>query len=624
MAIPFSNSSTSMNVVLEELDETFTMADQPNDINVKLWPHQRTLLERCLLYENEAVKLSCFKNIVRNRRVDEKDSMRTRIGVIGDVVGAGKSFVLLSLVNNSVHANLNDMPITRAYGDNKVLFSFGDNSRRVHTSLLVIPHNLVSQWNGYIKQFSDRLNVLLVHREKHIADLLTALSDMTNVDLIVVSATYYNRVASAICGANLKLQRVIFDEVDNVNIPNCAAVDSNFYWFVTATYNNLLFPRGYYTYDTRVNKTICCANGIRNAGFIKTIFMDLFDHLSLEFVKILVLKNNSAYVESSIRLPPPNLHYIQCTSPVELRVLNGYADHDVIRCLNAQDLTTALRLINPNQLNTEESLIDLQIARYSKEVHNLTVRIECAQTMEFDTEELKAAEVKKLETKRMELEVKIDGIRSRIQNADTCCICYEDFRVKTISPCCSNAFCFACMKTWLTRNAKCPLCKAELMSNNLMIVDDGVEPVQDPSPSEMELSNSHDKLKNLRILLTKKLSPNAKVLIFSSFEMSFTSISRALNDEGMNYKCLKGNDYQIRSIIRQYKEEGLNIMFVNARYFGSGMNLENTTDIVMFHKLDSEIEKQVIGRAQRYGRERPLNIWYLLHENEMQTVAETR
>lgn len=613
---------SAMNVVLEELDESFGICEQPKGINIELWPHQRTLLGRCISYENESISLSQFKSICKSRRVDNNDSMQTRIGIIGDAVGSGKSFALLALIN-STKPNRKESKIVRAYGDNKVLFSFSDNAHRIHTSLLVIPHNLTGQWVTYIKQFSDTMRTVLVHREKHMADFLAALPTLDDVDLVVVSATYYNRVASSILSANVKMQRVIYDEVDNVNIPNCASIDSCFYWFVTATYTNLLYPRGYYTYDTRINRTVCCANGLRNAGFIKTIFLDLFDHLALDFVKILVLKNNNAYVDASIRLPPPALQYVQCTSPVELRVLNGYADHDVIRCLNARDITTALRLISPNQLNTEESLIDLQIARYTKEAHNLSLRIECTQTMQFDSEELKSSEIMKLEGKRADVQAKISGIQERIRTADTCCICYEDFRVKTISPCCSNAFCFACMKTWLSQNAKCPLCKEQLVPQNLMVVDDGVPPTK-PCQSAVELSTSNDKLQNLRVLITSKIQQSAKVLVFSSFEMSFNSIARVMLEEGLNFKCLKGNELQLQSIIRQYKDGDLNIMFMNARYFGSGLNLENTTDIIMFHKLDSEIEKQVIGRAQRYGRDKPLNIWYLLHENEIQhaTVSE--
>ena len=33
-------------------------------------------------------------------------------------------------------------------------------------------------------------------------------------------------------------------------------------------------------------------------------------------------------------------------------------------------------------------------------------------------------------------------------------------------------------------------------------------------------------------------------------------------------------------------------------------------------ETESELEKQIIGRSQRFGRNSKLNIWYLMHENE--------
>ncbi|MEW5315166.1 MAG: hypothetical protein WDW38_006613 [Sanguina aurantia] len=43
----------------------------------------------------------------------------------------------------------------------------------------------------------------------------------------------------------------------------------------------------------------------------------------------------------------------------------------------------------------------------------------------------------------------------------------------------------------------------------------------------------------------------------------------------------------------------------------------------MFHALNTEIEKQVIGRAHRMGRTTDLRVWHLLHENEMQHASGT-
>ena len=50
--------------------------------------------------------------------------------------------------------------------------------------------------------------------------------------------------------------------------------------------------------------------------------------------------------------------------------------------------------------------------------------------------------------------------------------------------------------------------------------------------------------------------------------------------------------------------------------YGSGLNLENSTDLIIMHKMKPEYEEQVIGRAQRPGRKGVLNVWKILYENE--------
>ena len=49
---------------------------------------------------------------------------------------------------------------------------------------------------------------------------------------------------------------------------------------------------------------------------------------------------------------------------------------------------------------------------------------------------------------------------------------------------------------------------------------------------------------------------------------------------------------------------------------GAGMNLENTTHLLFMHKTEEKFINQVVGRAQRYGRTRPLNIVMLFNKNE--------
>ena len=69
--------------------------------------------------------------------------------------------------------------------------------------------------------------------------------------------------------------------------------------------------------------------------------------------------------------------------------------------------------------------------------------------------------------------------------------------------------------------------------------------------------------------------------------------------------------------IQKYKNENVNVLLLNSRYFGSGLNLENTSDIIIIHKMAADIEMQIIGRAQRYGRTNELRIWKLYYKNEI-------
>ena len=72
----------------------------------------------------------------------------------------------------------------------------------------------------------------------------------------------------------------------------------------------------------------------------------------------------------------------------------------------------------------------------------------------------------------------------------------------------------------------------------------------------------------------------------------------------------------LNKAISAYKEGDTTILLADSSMYGCGLNLENTTDIILIHKINPELEKQVIGRAQRPGRNGILRIHRLLHPNE--------
>lgn len=110
-----------------------------------------------------------------------------------------------------------------------------------------------------------------------------------------------------------------------------------------------------------------------------------------------------------------------------------------------------------------------------------------------------------------------------------------------------------------------------------------------------------------------------KYLIFTEYESSLNDkITNILTKWNLSYARIKGSGIMISNTVEQYKTGDVNTLLINSKYFGSGMNLENTTDIIIIHKMQSDVEMQVIGRAQRFGRVGNLRVWKLYYQNEVE------
>ena len=130
------------------------------------------------------------------------------------------------------------------------------------------------------------------------------------------------------------------------------------------------------------------------------------------------------------------------------------------------------------------------------------------------------------------------------------------------------------------------------------------------------------KMDNLKIILKKGLkNPEFKMLIFSDYDNSFADIETLLMGFNIKYSKVMGHLNSVTKIIDSYKSynDSINVLLLNANYCASGINLENSTDIVLYHSMNTDKTTQIIGRGQRPGRTQPLNVWKLCYENEINT-----
>ena len=58
-----------------------------------------------------------------------------------------------------------------------------------------------------------------------------------------------------------------------------------------------------------------------------------------------------------------------------------------------------------------------------------------------------------------EIQKKIDCIKTRILENNTCPVCCDDITNRVIVSCCNNPFCFECISVSLAHQPKCPMCR---------------------------------------------------------------------------------------------------------------------------------------------------------------------
>ena len=77
-----------------------------------------------------------------------------------------------------------------------------------------------------------------------------------------------------------------------------------------------------------------------------------------------------------------------------------------------------------------------------------------------------------------------------------------------------------------------------------------------------------------------------------------------LNKMILNIQKIMGSSAHISKTVDKFNKEfddpdSINVLLLNSQYFGSGLNLQKANDIILFHHMNKDITKQVVGRAQR-------------------------
>ena len=577
---------------LRLLDGTISNIDKiidQNKLKIVLKPHQISMIESMLNLEKHSVTL------------ENGHSLWSSMGICADCTGAGKSFEILGLISVCPYVSKREK-IHLQFGN--FMYTSTKNSQIDKSNIIVVPHSCIKQWEEYIKTFTS-LSYKVIRRRKEIDNY-----NHSYEDIILVSSTMYNAFISS---TQYSWTRVIFDEADTIAISQSLQPKCEFVWFITSSLQNLLFPSGwYFSYSQLSDRRIITRkyiDGIKRNGFIKDSFRMLERNEANNILKFIVLKNPDSYVKSSFELQDPIVNIIHCKTPLYLHVLHGIISGEIMQMLNAGNIHGAIEKTGMN-VDTCENIVQSVTQSLETSLNNLELQKQCAMSMTYTRVQDKEKRIQSLDNEINRTKDKITSISERIRNykSNVCPICIDSLSNPVTLNCCQNIFCFECLSRSLRIKSVCPMCRQNVNFENASVIDD-----------TGKSSNTHAKLPTkeealINIITTNK---NGKFLVFSSHDKSFENINDSLNSAQINHSKLLGNASRISNTLNEYKHGDLSVLLLNTNHYGTGLNLENTTDLIFFHKMTPDMEKQVIGRAQRYGRTTSLRIHYLCQDNEL-------
>jgi hypothetical protein len=568
-------------------------------------------LGKLTLNEYQIQTIHSMLNLELNKNIDTEDDEQlvTELGVLGNKVGSGKSYCILGLISHM--PKLDVQPVVKYQFSNMIYVI--DNRKTVQIegcNLIVVPHHIVKTvWEHYLIQ--TNFNYCIIKRNSFPLDWNT----LKEFDIVLCSSKIYNEFIQE---CPFIWSRVIFDEADSINIPACFKPKTRFNWLVTSSLKNILFPGGYYWKDDgRMSLVRMLTKGIVRTGFIKNTCKSLESMHANYIIQNIIIKLADEYIDTMLNLPASSQMDVLCKSPYYLHVLNGLLPENIINMLNAGDFESALGLLGCT-IDTKTNILKIVNDRFYAKQSNLQAKMLYLNSLQISNihQEIEYHN-KKIENTQKQINYvsqQIDSIQSKIEticdkvNYEVCPICYDNKNDLCLMKCCMNILCSSCVSSlMLHHHLKCPLCREHIINNNNIVKlrsnDDDV--------METTLISKEQTLVNII-----KANVSSKVLVFATYENTLGRMENTLLAENIKFKKLVGNQNSINNTIHEYNKGDLNVLLLNAYHHGCGLNLHNTTHIIFYHRMSSELEKQIVGRAQRIGRTSKLSIINLLYETE--------
>lgn len=603
-----------------KLDATDPPGQQPPRITKPLKPHQLAAIAKATIMEREGrIRYNVpdphphlphstyyYRNHLRGNV-----QIRANIGILGDVVGTGKTLTALSIIAAT--------PTRALYEEQERIVSFAVRNYShftavcsraeeipppatlLETTLVVVPRGPVfGQWEKEIAE-STGLRLLALESVYDVRRMLPPSDAPWAVvkaffeafDIVMIKNTNLHQLINHFTGDNAiqGFARIMVDEAHEL-IARVPLLRYRFIWLISATYwelpSRMYGSRGFMSYSVR-------------------------EVISDERMLYMLVCGEEEWARASFRIPDMEEHIYVCQAPRQLSAVQDLLRPSVLERINANDIAGAIREMGGNN-ETEEDLVALVSRDLERSIRSREERIALLATFDM-SEETRATRLQALEEELAALRGKLEGLRERVTDLanKTCPICYDNY-TNPIVLSCSHVFCGACLINWMRAESgprSCPACRAPIVSTALTAV---VAQKAPGAASATREEGPRTKVDTAIQILRGK--PTGRFVIFTRVDAGFVQLQKAMGEAGIRFEELKGTTGAMTNILKRFREGVAQVLLLSTHHAGSGIDISFATDMILLHELAQD-SQQAIGRCQRMGRTSPLHLHRLCYPNEL-------
>jgi SNF2 family DNA or RNA helicase len=600
-----------------------------------------------------------------------------------------KTFCDKNAIDNSllckVHKNaMLDIARCDVNEEHKVSFMSNLNPRNIisKATMIICPSQLCEQWvQECVQKCFGKVKFVMIATIDQFMN--ATLLELVDADIVIVSSRFFVNSSYEKYCSNFSLQpkhnllesnvplhlvhwnRIMLDEAhetfsDKAILRKLSKLESTFRWVITGT----PFPLGIHSLLNNLNfisnnfsNPIIDYDTFNTFGFESADFLNKIGRLFRRNTK----ENVTCEVEKNCITQ--RVHWLDFTS-AERNIYDGhsqgYQNESVSKFLlqlccdpELYDETKAL-------IKNCKTLDEIQhtILQHNNEKLLLQYR-------EFDIlkDELYCCEAEVAIDKENEKEIKmrigvikrhlekvrktIDSLKrtctylrkaiSDVKTTTTCPICLDIIAETDLAlTSCGHKFCWECIKHTFEVNvvdsnaSKCPTCCTQLMIKDVFVISD--ETLAEDELSKIVQDTKSTKVGNIIYNIKNGMEPGDKCIIFSQWDEILTKVGKKIQTYGIPIVNCTGTIFQRRKAIDQFKKDSkVNILCLSSKYCASGLNLTCANKIVFIEpiygdkKFQEDVENQAIGRADRIGQRKSIEVSrFLIKDTIEEDIYENR